>query len=68
MIGWAVECAKRLHFWTSPLLYADEKGSDDEQHECSFFESSDGGVTKVVDKRPQYVGVTSLSVFRGNIG
>ena len=33
---------------------------------CSVFESSDGGVTKVVDKRLHCVGVTSLSVFGGN--
>ena len=31
------------------------------------FESSDGGVTKAVDKRPHYVSVTSLSVFGGNL-
>ena len=29
-------------------------------------ESSDGGVTKAVDKRPHSVGVASLSVFGGN--
>ena len=33
----------------------------------SVFESSNGGVTKAVDKRPHYVGVASLSVFRGNL-
>ena len=33
---------------------------------CSVFESSNGGVTKAVDKRPHYVGVTSLSVLGGN--
>ena len=27
------------------------------------FESNDGGVTKVVDKRPHFVSVASLSVF-----
>ena len=32
----------------------------------SFFESSDGGVTKAVDKRLHYVGITSLSDFGGN--
>ena len=32
-----------------------EKGLD--------FESSDGGVMKVVKKRPHYVGVASLSIF-----
>ena len=34
--------------------------------QCSVVESSDGGVTKAVDKRQHYVGVASLSVFRGN--
>ena len=34
--------------------------------QCSVFESSGGGVTKAVDKRPHFVGVTSLSVFGGN--
>ena len=34
--------------------------------QCSVFESSSGGVTKAVDKRPHYVGVTLLSVFGGN--
>ena len=34
--------------------------------ECSVIESSDGGVTKAVDKRQHYVGVASLSVFGGN--
>ena len=34
--------------------------------QCLVFESSDGGITKAVDKRPHYVGVTSLSVFGGN--
>ena len=33
----------------------------------SVFESSNGGVTKAVDKRPHYVGVASLSVFGGNL-
>ena len=33
----------------------------------SAFESSNGGVTKAVDKHPHYVGVASLSVFRGNL-
>ena len=33
----------------------------------SVFESSNGGVMKAVDKRPHYVGVASLSVFRGNL-
>ena len=32
----------------------------------SVFISSDGGVTKAVDKRPHYVGVASLPVFGGN--
>ena len=31
-----------------------------------LFESSHGGVTKAVDKRPHYVGVASLSVFGDN--
>ena len=31
----------------------------------SVFESSNDGVTKAVDKRPHYVGVASLSFFRG---
>ena len=35
--------------------------------QCSVFESSGGGVTKAVDKRPHYVGVTSLSVLLLNI-
>ena len=30
------------------------------------FESSNGGVTKAVDKCLHYVGVTSLSIFGGN--
>ena len=30
------------------------------------FESSNGGVTKAVEKGPHYVGVTSLSVLGGN--
>ena len=30
------------------------------------FDSRNDGVTKAVDKRPHYVGVTSLSVFGGN--
>ena len=34
--------------------------------QCSVVESSDGGVTKAVDKRKHYVGVVSLSVFGGN--
>ena len=34
--------------------------------QCSVIESSDGGVTKAVDKRQHYVGVASLSVFGGN--
>ena len=33
---------------------------------CSVIESSDGSVTKAVDKRQHYVGVASLSVFGGN--
>ena len=33
---------------------------------CSVFVSSDGGVTKAVDNRPDYVGIASLSVFGGN--
>ena len=33
---------------------------------CSVVESSDGGVTKAVDKRQHYVGVASLSVFGDN--
>ena len=45
-----------------PLHCADEKG----WHSCSVIESSNGGVTKVVDKRQHYVGVASLSVFGGN--
>ena len=32
----------------------------------SVVESSDGGVTKAVDKRKHYVGVASLFVFGGN--
>ena len=34
--------------------------------EFSIFESSDGGITKAVDKRLHYVGVASVSIFRGN--
>ena len=34
--------------------------------QCSVVESSDGGVTKAVDKRKHYVGVASLSVFGDN--
>ena len=34
--------------------------------QCSVVESSDGGVTKAVNKRKHYVGVASLSVFGGN--
>ena len=33
---------------------------------CSVFKSSNGGVTKPVDKCLHYVGVTSLSIFGGN--
>ena len=33
---------------------------------CSVIASSDGGVTKAVNKRHHYVGVASLSVFGGN--
>ena len=33
---------------------------------CFVFDSSNGGVTKAVDKRPHYVGVTLQSVFGGN--
>ena len=31
-----------------------------------FYESSDVGITKAVDKRPHYVGVASLPFFGGN--
>ena len=34
--------------------------------ESLVFESSDGGVTKAVNKRPHYAGVTALSIFGGN--
>ena len=33
---------------------------------CSVIESSNGGVTKAVDKGQHYVSVASLSVFGGN--
>ena len=34
--------------------------------QCSVIESSDGGVTKAVDKRQHYVDLASLSVFGSN--
>ena len=34
--------------------------------QCSVIESTDGGVTKAVDKCQYCVGVASLSVFGGN--
>ena len=34
--------------------------------QCSVIESTDGGVTKAVDKRQYCVGVALLSIFRGN--
>ena len=37
-----------------------------DEQQYSVIESSDGGVTKAVDKRPHYVGVASLSVFGSN--
>ena len=33
---------------------------------CSVIESSDGDITKAVDKCQHYVGVASLSIFGGN--
>ena len=48
----------RSHFRTFPLLYADKKASTMRSSAIivlDFFESSDGGVTKAVDKRPHYL-------------
>ena len=62
MVGRAVERDEVALLDLSVLRYfmLTRKASTISSSACSVFESSDGGVTKVVDKRLHCVGVTLL--------